>query len=197
MSDDKKDDKPAPKVALVIGTGSRNSRALMQDSEPAEVQDWVGVTPDVFGHGGRAWEVKREKLTYPMSPGAAASTVCSWVIEAPWAHPVWHSYTLALAHLRPIEGEPDPWIGKPGASHQFWLFALQRDVPRRPAVVGEALPAMLHPVNFSAQLVAADDDDARAQIRLAVQDIVDMKLSPDTDYIRTWAARFGGEMLKR
>lgn len=188
----------APKVAIVMGTGAGGVRALTGDLEPAAVSDAVTVRPDLTGHVGRAWRL--DLADFRKALGRSEQTdaaVAGWVIEAAWAHPVWHSYLISLVHLRPLPGQPEPDLAIEAASHQFWLFALDPAEPREAVLRGQVRPSMLWPANFAAQLAAPDDDTAIGFVEAAVLDICGGQLSPDTDYLHAWADRFGDNMLKR
>lgn len=138
----------------------------------------------VIGEYGRAWPVG------PFTP----AQVAVWVVEAPWAHPVWHSYIFGFAHLRPMECDPAPRIWLPGATHELALYALDPEVPRQKQI-DNGRYHMLVPVNFAAQFIADDDAAAAARIKAAVDRILAGELSPDTDFLAQWIALFGGNMV--
>lgn len=188
----------APKVAIVLGAGARGIRGLTGDLEPVAVSDVVALPADLRGHVGRAWRLDIAAFRRAMGRSEQTdATVAAWVIEAAWAHPVWHSYLISLVHLRPLPGQPEPDIALAGASHQFWLFALEPAAPREAVLRGSARPSLLWPANFAAQLAAPDDEAAGAFVEAAVLDICGGSLSPDTDYLHAWAARFGDNMLRK
>src|SRR5215831_4724961 len=117
-------DQPKPTV-IVLGTGASNMRALAHDVPAIEVTDQITATPDIIGHHGRAWkchldEGRRIKDARPEDD----ATLAHWVIEAPWAHPCWHSYSLVLIHLRPMPDGRETKFYLPCASHEMWLYAL-------------------------------------------------------------------------
>lgn len=191
------DAKRPPNVAVILGTGAGGLRALTGEMEPTKVEDVVTREPDLRGHVGRAWRLDVGALQ--QLGGRTPDTdsgIASWVMEAPWAHPIWHSFILTLVHLRPLQGQPAE-LCRDGASHQFWVFALDPSEPRDGAVCGRSLPSLLWPANFAAQIVAPDDAAAITSMQAAVQDVCDGKLSPDTDYLRTWVARFGDSMIRK
>jgi hypothetical protein len=150
--------------------------------------------PDLFGSWGRAWEQDIPAMRINQKVAAEADpSVGGWVIEAPWAHPAWHSYLLALIHLRPLAGFDPPIMYLQGATHEFILYALDPDHPRSV----DQQCHLLTPANFAAQIICENDTAARDRIKAAIQEICDGKLSPDTDYMRLWVQRFGGNMLKK
>jgi hypothetical protein len=118
-----------------------------------------------------------------------------WLVEARWAHPLWHSYLIPLVHLRPMPDGRKTILYRDDATHEFWVYALDPGQPRLPALT-DAKPSVLTPVNFAAQLVQPSDDSARALIEGAVDLILSGELNPDTDARRQWEALFGKAMIK-
>lgn len=152
--------------------------------------------PTIRGPHGEAWKQDMQ-IAQKKYPGKKHTTIAAWVIKAPWAHPVWHSYFLAAWHLR-----IDPEVGAPkiylsGATHEVYLCALDpkiecvRDDHDCPA------KAWLQPANFGAQWVSRSDEEAAAKIERHVKEIVLYgTLSPDTDFLQFWIARFNAAMIK-
>lgn len=125
-------------------------------------------------------------------------TLVHWVVNAPWAHPFWHSYSIVVVHLRPVEGVPEPKIFLPGATHEFWVYALNPEIDNRTLIeTGIIAPYQwLSPMNFAAQMIETDES-AMARISAVVEEIVNGDLSPDTDFRFEWVGRFGGAMVKK
>lgn len=165
---------------------------------PGPKPEPVIVPPTITGTHGRAWKCDHAAFVakHGVKPGEVDATVVNWLIEAPWAHPFWHSYTLTLVHLRPMPDARPTIFYLDGASHELWLYALDPGKPREPAIRGEAFPSWLTPSNFAAQIVAPSDEAAAARIEGAVRRICDGTLSPDTDFIRQWMHLFGDNMIK-
>jgi hypothetical protein len=156
------------------------------------VFDHIDVTPTLVGPHGRAWKVDIDEV-YQRRGITREAEVAEWVVEAPWAHPVWHSYVLVVIHLRPMPG-PAVKLFLDGATHEVWVLALDPDSSREKMITtGEMVP--LRPMNFAAQIIEPSDDAAAARIEKTVRSICDGKLSPDTDFVASWAARFGDNML--
>jgi hypothetical protein len=149
--------------------------------------------PTFEGEHGRAWRIADH------DPEPNESTIATWLIEAPYAHPVWHSYIISLAHLRQ-RGMPGPIKYRDGASHEMILMALAPEGDRANLIkVGSfqsdtCTPLM--PLNFACQFANVSDDEARQTVEDVVHDVCDAKISPDTDFLRMWVKRFGGHMLK-
>ena len=151
--------------------------------------DKIEKVPDVFGVGGQAWKCPHE------ADGKAGVAV--WLIEAPWAHPIWHSYMLVLVHLRPLPGGPPPNFYLEGATHELWLHAIDPSVERQTILsTGKATRKLLWPMNFAAQIIEPTDELARERVEGAVRKVCAGQLSPDTDFRRDWEALFGSNMLK-
>lgn len=161
--------------------------------------DNITTPPTITGTVGRAWSVDTKPILVKQGiPATADATVAWWLVEAAWAHPLWHSYWLVLVHLRPLEGrekiETKFYID--GATHEMWLYALDPEESRQDMMdTGRVRPLL--PMNFAAQLVEVYDAAAAGRIESAVRDICAGKLSPDTDFIQQWVGRFGGNMVKR
>lgn len=129
---------------------------------------------------------------------ATSGTVDQWLVQAPWAHPLWHTYWLHIAHLRPIlrDGAEIPTIlHLEGATHELWLYAVHPDTQIEQLLVTGDIP-FLTPMNFASQLILRGDDAARYLLGWTVEDVLHGRLNPDTDARRQWAERFGGNMCK-
>lgn len=151
------------------------------------------------GAMGKAWQCDlakaRQNNSIPTSEDAA---LAHWIVEAPWAHPIWHSYFIVLIHLRPLPDIPT-YIYLKGATHELWVIAIDPKANRQ-EILDRAIDSnkwLLHPLNFAAQMVEENDRLAIARIEQAVQDIVDGKLNPDTDFSHQWITRFGDNMVRR
>lgn len=155
--------------------------------------------PDYQGKRGRAWKCDLDAMRKELGPDAKGDgTLVNWVIEAPYAHPFWHSYALVLVHLRPTERLPNPVLNTTGATHEFWLWALTPEADRPAIVRGDPQAGLpfLEPMNFGAQLVEANDDEAMQRIEDTMKDICDGVLNPDTDFQQLWVNRFGDSLFK-
>lgn len=124
----------------------------------------------------------------------------AWLIYAPWAHPIWHSYALMVISLAEVEGFPPARINRPGEhpTHELFLAALdpgQPTAPRARYALDEPAP-MMRPLNFAAQFKEDSDAKCSARIRATVEDIIRGRLNPDTDGIQQWVRRFGGSSIK-
>lgn len=180
MSDGPEEEKPPGLTVTVVGTGRGATEIVsalagrpgpLPASDPSG--DPVDVAPTIVGPHGRAWSV--DPVMIRVKHGIIEDgQVANWVVEAPWAHPLWHSYWIALVHLRPFPGMS-------GGTHLY--------------IEGEA-PEFMTPMNFGAQLREPGDALAAGRIETAVRDIVEGCLNPDTDALSTWQDRFGDNMMK-
>ena len=167
------------------------SESPMTDAfRPIDVErvDPITAAPDLAGPGGRAWRL-------PLTAAGPSSALGGWLLEAPWAHPFWHSYLLTAIHLRPAGDAAPAVIVVPGATHERTLLALDPKVPRGGILRGGPVH-WLQPANFVAQFARATDAEALAEADAAAQAVVDGRLSPDTDLRAQWVARFGGGGLR-
>lgn len=159
----------------------------------------VSIEPTLAGEKGKAWlcNIDVGHAIKGISPDSDAC-ICHWVIEAPWAHPAWHSYSIFCQHLRPLPGYDIPvHVHLEGATHEMIVFALDPNKDRESLIkTGIVEGRWLESANFAAQIIATDDEAAKVRIQSAVQEIIDGKLSPDTDFRAMWIERFGGNMVK-
>jgi hypothetical protein len=195
-------DKSDGLTIAVIGTGAGNMRALAglagDELPPTKIEPTVALPPTIEGAHGKAWlcdmaEGHRQLGIDPAKDGAIAH----WVVEAPWAHPGWHSYSILVTHLRPISGGGRTLFYVDGATHELWVYACDPKADRNPVIRTGIVEALwLTPLNFAAQFIEITDDLARDRVRAVVQSICDGKLSPDTDYRQHWIKLFGDNMQK-
>jgi hypothetical protein len=143
------------------------------------------MEPFIFGNAGRAWKLEFAKNTY---------CIAAYLVEAKWAHPLWSMYLVSCVHLRAEPPLPPPHIYVPGATHEFVVQAVDPDWKLKNLTT---VPRTLSPVNFAGQLICNDDEEADRRTELAVTEIVEGNLNPDTDAIRQWINRFGDDMIKK
>ena len=167
-----------------------------------QVQDEITTLPEIAAAHGRAWRCDLDGLRRKLGVARDGdATLVMWVIEAPWAHPFWHSYVLVLVHLRPLpDGRPTKLYFE-GATHELWLHALDPGGRRQPLIsgfepLGSASCRPLTPINFAAQFIEPDDTSALGRVERAVRRVCNGTLSPDTDFIRQWMHLFGDNMIK-
>jgi hypothetical protein len=152
--------------------------------------DIITIPPTIETVHTRIWQVDISQFEAAKALGGVAL----WLIEAPWAHPLWHSYVLSLVSLRPVEGQPPPVCYFDGATHEMMLMALDPDEPRQP-MFDEMAFEVLMPANFGAQMIVETDAEATAKVAAAVAMIAKGELNPDTDAIAQWVGLFGDSMM--
>ena len=112
-----------------------------------------------------------------------------WVISVPWAHPVWHSYSISLCDLTTNMGKK-PVLLKKGVTHEIVVMALNPDFEIPEEITPGWVPQALTPPNHAYQFKAESDDDACKRIVDLVQRIENKTLNPDTDHISVWDQLF-------
>lgn len=162
----------------------------------SNARDRIDTLPSVAGPHGLAWTCDLDAIRNRLGvAGADDAMLALWVVEAPWAHPLWHSYLISLVHLRPLPDNRRTIFYLPDATHELIVSALDPEAAREPVILGLANAATLQPDNFGAQFVAAADATARNVIKTTVQSICDGFLNPDTDARIQWVELFGDNMM--
>lgn len=188
-------------TTVIIGTGASVMRALGGDQRH-DIKHPVLAPPAIEGPFGRAWrcdlDVQRRLLNVAAENDG---TVAHWIIEAPWAHPIWHSYSIILVHLRPLAHQrtargDKTLIYLDGATHEMWVMAIDPAADRNEIMRRSVMGEWMTPKNFAAQFIAPSDDGAKDRIAAAVRGICDGMLSPDTDFQNDWKRLFGDNMFK-
>lgn len=136
--------------------------------------------PNFKGPCGSAWRVAMP--TNHERPDTTA-TLGMWLLTVPGAHPAWHSYALAVIHLRDIAGVRPAVKRIPDATHEVLLFALDPGVSLPDPDDGAHFrPAFLSPANLVEQMQALTDEQAVAIVEGLARAFVDGHASPDTDF---------------
>jgi hypothetical protein len=175
--------------------GKAAGRKRAQRDKRANMKTIKNTEPTISGLA-RAWHIDMEVFRHErdVDPDKDA-TADTWIINAPWAHPVWPNYILYCVHLRQIPGQSkEPVIHKPGATHEIGLYALNPD--HVPAVDGSPF-YFLMPPNYVGQFIAESDEHARQIIRHTVDEICAGRLNPDTDARKHWKQLFGDDCFKK
>ncbi len=166
--------------------------------------DKITDKPAIVGRGARAWlidlEAARKRRGVPPNSDA---TIVHWVLEAPWAHPLWHSYSVVCIHLRPLAHHHEIKFYLDGATHEIWVISLDPRSGSRQKLLEyatwgvEGSTPSLNPPNFASQFIEISDDLAIERVARAIEQVCDGELSPDTDYIQSWVELFGSNMIRR
>jgi hypothetical protein len=145
--------------------------------------------PDLIGDFGAAW--RHDLQAIARSFAQRALTVSSWIVQAPNAHPIWTYYWIGCVSLRDTADTPPARIILAGATHEVMVYAINPD--HEPAI--DEAPALLTPANFHGQFIAGDDTAAAAHVRETVVEILQGRLSPDSDALREWIRRYSDSNL--
>jgi hypothetical protein len=187
-------------IALGTGAGVAQTLASLAGApvRPTELEFPWRHEPAIVGTHGKAWRCNEqaglEKLGLAKDRHAG---LVHWIVHAPYAHPAWHSYSVICMHLRPIEGMGAPKLYLPLATHELLVHALNPDCDLNLLIDdGIRRGEFLTPTNFAAQFVETDDELADQRIERTIREICTGALSPDTDHLRDWIARFGDNMIK-
>lgn len=154
--------------------------------------DWIDTLPTIENGKSRAWQVDIGRLRHPVLQRHPC--IALWLIEAPWAHALWHSYILSLAKLTVIDERGTPAADINAASHEIVLFALDPHY-RRQTLLDAIEVHELAPPCFVGQFHEVATGEAVQRVRLVVQSICAGLLSPDTAARVQWTALFGANMI--
>lgn len=114
----------------------------------------------------------------------AAETVCTWLLTAPHAHPLWSQYILGVVRLRDLPGFPPPVLQFDGATHELNVVAMNpehgtlavADIERFMRTGGWPF---LTPVNIAHQ-IEGNDGEALRLAEMAATAVVNGWLCPET-----------------
>lgn len=178
----------------IIGTGKSGLASIFGADFDCKAEDVITTTPTLIGEKTLAWQLDIDDIRKKKERPDAS--VALWMIEAPWAHPAWHSYMLSLIHLRDIEGIPPAKKFFPDATHEIVLYAMDPGEPRQALIDNFSLKSCLSPPNYASQFIEIEDQYALQRVEDVVKQIVAGKLSPDTDCVSEWKKLFGKCMYK-
>ncbi len=153
--------------------------------------------PDLRGFAGDAWLVDLPLVRNRPDEQAA---LASWQATIPGAHPLWHSYSISVVHLHPIDGAPPAVKTYPQASHELTILALDPATPlSNPKDGARYRTRYLVPVNLSLQFHGVSDGQAQGLARALTTEFVSGRMNPDTDFrsltiafVKQYLQRFGG-----
>lgn len=118
----------------------------------------------------------------------AETTIGTWLIFAPSAHPFWSWHVMFMMALREHPGVPPAKLQFPGAAYEVLVLALDPDkpVPDPRATTPGAVAHMLPP-DAAVQIIdPGGDDRAREILRAVAQAVAGGTLIPDSDYAEFW-----------
>lgn len=172
------------------------------------IVDSIYLEPEISGQYGRAWLINLPRLFEKFDVAEAyRGSIATWLVEAPWSHPSWHSYLVQILSLQWLKDHPMP--DRPAVlidnmTHEIGVMALTPHPGRELVVTGEGQLGrdpvkctMLSPANFAAQFIAVDDAAAIERARADVQAICDGVLSPDSDFLHQWVERYSANCCRK
>lgn len=154
----------------------------------------LAYAPHLCMPRGKAWRIDLAAIRSRVKPDPEQDAIIdAWLVEAAWAHPVWHSYLFTLIHLRPIDGVRPPFLQHPLATHELMVSALDSQGDRNRLLVEGAGPhcPTLTPPNYVGQFTEIEDELAMSRVREAVRLVCTGNVSPDTDFRHQWVGLFG------
>ena len=142
--------------------------------------------PAMRSEFGAAWLLDLEAIRAKEDANPEDCTLMSYIVSAPWAHPVWSNYQISVITLADKPGVRPAVIRKTGATHEIMVLALNpKYVPET-----DGPPHYLSPINFAGQYIAQDDKEAKNILTKTVKMVVRAELNPDTDFRRSWESLF-------
>lgn len=149
--------------------------------------EFTGDETEFTGPYGKAWRVE-----LPPDTPNIRETVATWLLEAPFAHPLWHYHYLGAIRLRDVPGLPPPKRYFHGATHELSVFALNPE--HQPYNVRKFLriarnfglaSVILTPSDVSLQFEATDVEVAKLSVASAWA-VTQGRLIPDSDGRYSW-----------
>jgi hypothetical protein len=113
----------------------------------------------------------------------------TWIVDAPWAHPLWNQYAILLFDLTTPTTEK-PYIFMPKATHEVQVWAIDPDQHIDRLDNTNLYGKLLRPVNHVYQFRAGSDELALSRCSILRHAIAMKQLNPDTDGRRQWDLLF-------
>lgn len=101
------------------------------------------------------------RVALPDERPAQDTTICAYVITAPWAHPLWSQYALYVIGLQDVDGVAPAHHKFDGTTHELLVVALNPDHTWTQATAEQQARDLkplpyLTPVNICEQYIATD-----------------------------------------
>ena len=141
--------------------------------------------PDIKGDFGEAWRQDLVALhaKYP-DLNQTSTTLVSYHLNCPKAHPAWHWWAVSLVHLRDQEGATPANKHYPEAEYEICVLAFN---PEKGEPVLGVLPySFLMPPDVMQQFHGVTDEGAIEITTELVRACCYGKISPDQDYRSYW-----------
>ncbi len=141
---------------------------------------------DLVGACGRAWLLK-PKLEKP-NP----STLCSWLVNRPGAHPYWEWWLVGLITLKDLPGIRPARKSYPEAEHELMIYTIDPTTCASPEPDDPNGYPPLLPLDVVEQFHGISEVDAKRLTEMVVQTIVSGRISPNQDFRRIWKEVIAG-----
>lgn len=136
----------------------------------------------------RAWE-----LTQRLTPDQEAG-LSGWLVNVPGAHAAWEYWGVGVVHLRDIPGIKLAHKHYPEAEYEFLIYSVD---PTEGTPDPDKPPfPHLTPLDVQYQFHGVCDKEAVGLCELAVDEIMQGRISPDQDYRRAWKRFLGAKLLR-
>lgn len=153
--------------------------------------DEITTLPDMMGPVGRYWKLTK-------FPSERSNFYAMYLVEAPFAHPIWHSYLFSLVDLVWRPGDASLNIHLEGATHEFVVTAMHPSISRQKLIEGDRTHCIqFTPANFLCHFIAINDDDAERRMLRSIQEVINGTLSPDTDFRAMWVQRWNDSGINK
>jgi hypothetical protein len=163
----------------------------MNIPSPVTVEDnhgWLDAegstrVADRSGPCGRAWLLQPEEAPSPQQE----ATLSTWLVNCPFRHPFWEWWTVTVVHLRDVEGLPSAERAYPEAEYEFQIRTLdpEESPTPDPDLVDEGWE-YLDPPDVIEQFHGIGDHQAQALCSMAIQEILNGRVSPDVNFRGEW-----------
>ena len=110
-----------------------------------------------------------------------STTLETWFLHLPPAHPIWPRYLLSVIHLRPDPAFGPARLKYPGATHELMVVAL--DPEKNPQPNQPETWHHLTPINYVNQFHGLTDAGAAGLARTAAEQVVQGQLWVETSDI--------------
>lgn len=152
--------------------------------------DYKGTTisepPTFKDNFGQAWRLRLLPIGERGRPDKDA-TVGVFLVQAPYAHPIWSYWVVSIIHLRDIVGVKKAHLQFPEATHELAIVALnpEEQLPSLDITVNWKIHR-LTPTDVIEQFKVSNDAIADQILELSIMRIIDGTISPDEDWRAVW-----------
>ena len=132
--------------------------------------------------GQPTYESATTKIWRNEEPNDDPFGLAQWIVFAPWVHPLWSYHFVGIVHLRDVEPHPPANLQFEGATHEFMVLSLD---PNHEPQGFDSLKYLM-PQSIAQQFTATNDAEALEWIELLLDNVLNQKLSIDSDNRSQW-----------